>query len=87
MEPQLNALPVLFIIFVRLGLDESFFKNAELPILVTLLGIVTLVSLLKQNAVFPIDTTCLPFILLGITTSSPPSILYPVIDIPPSTSS
>ena len=31
------------------------------------------------NASFPIATTCLPFILLGITTFSPPSILYPVI--------
>ncbi len=35
------------------------------------------------NASFPIATTFLPFISLGITTSSPPSILYPVIDITP----
>ena len=123
------------------------FANASIPILVTLLGIVTSVSLLPKNAPPPIlltvfgiitevipkpigrlswrscvaiilfllllkydtitflvlfilvvgitplsvnaptaiPTTFLPFISLGITTSVPPSILYPVIDTPPST--
>ena len=45
--PQSNDLPVLFIIFVKFGLEELSFLNALCPILVTLLGIVTLVNLLE----------------------------------------